>query len=59
MRRYWIKLAGVPDLAAKGRRERALPFGRTTAVALDRYLRVRARHKHAAFRGCGWGSRAG
>jgi site-specific recombinase XerD len=32
----------------QGRRERALPFGRTTAVALDRYFRVRARHKDAA-----------
>ena len=31
----------------KGRRERALPFGRKSAVALDRYLRVRARHKDA------------
>jgi site-specific recombinase XerD len=31
----------------KGRRERALPFGRRTAVALDRYLRVRARHRDA------------
>jgi site-specific recombinase XerD len=31
----------------QGRRERALPFGHTTAVALDRYLRVRARHKDA------------
>jgi site-specific recombinase XerD len=29
----------------KGRRERALPFGRKSAVVLDRYLRVRARHK--------------
>src|SRR5918995_3476296 len=29
----------------KGRRERALPFGRTSAVALDRYLRVRARRR--------------
>jgi site-specific recombinase XerD len=28
----------------KGRRERALPFGRTAALALDRYLRARARH---------------
>jgi site-specific recombinase XerD len=26
----------------------ALPFGHTTAVALDRYLRIRARHKDAA-----------
>jgi site-specific recombinase XerD len=28
----------------KGRRERALPFGRKSALALDRYLRARARH---------------
>jgi site-specific recombinase XerD len=28
----------------KGRRGRALPFGRTAALALDRYLRARARH---------------
>ena len=32
----------------KGRRERALPFGRNAALALDRYLRTRARHKDAA-----------
>jgi hypothetical protein len=31
----------------KGRRERALPFGRKSAVVLDRYLRVHARHKDA------------
>jgi site-specific recombinase XerD len=31
----------------KGRRERALPFGRKSAVVLDRYLRIRARHKDA------------
>jgi site-specific recombinase XerD len=31
----------------KGRRERALPFGRKSAVVLDRYVRVRARHKDA------------
>jgi integrase len=31
----------------KGRRERALPSGRKSAVVLDRYLRVRARHKDA------------
>jgi site-specific recombinase XerD len=31
----------------KGRRERALPFGRKSALVLDRYLRVRARHKDA------------
>lgn len=38
----------VALVLGKDRRERALPFGRTTAVALDRYLRVRARHKDAA-----------
>jgi site-specific recombinase XerD len=37
----------VALVLGKGRRERPLPFGRKTAVALDRYLRVRARHKHA------------
>jgi site-specific recombinase XerD len=31
----------------KGRRERALPFGRKSAVVLDRYMRVRARHEDA------------
>jgi len=37
----------VARVIGKGRRERALPFGRKTAVALDRYLRVRSRHVHA------------
>jgi site-specific recombinase XerC len=37
----------VARVIGKGRRERALPFGRKTAVALDRYLRVRSRHMHA------------
>ena len=31
----------------KGGRERASPFGRKTALALDRYLRVRSRHRLA------------
>jgi integrase len=31
----------------KGRRERALPFGPTAALALDRYLRARARRPQA------------
>jgi site-specific recombinase XerC len=31
----------------KGRRERALPYGRKTAVTLDCYLRIRGRHKDA------------
>jgi site-specific recombinase XerD len=30
----------------KGRRERACPFGKKTAVSLDRYLRARSRHSH-------------
>jgi len=32
----------------KGRVERVVPFGRRTAQALDRYLRLRMRHKDAA-----------
>ena len=35
----------VATVLGKGRRERSLPFGRKTALALDRYLRVRARHR--------------
>ena len=31
----------------KGRRPRACPFGSKTAAALDRYLRARAKHRHA------------
>ena len=34
----------------KGRRERTLPFGRNAGEALDRYLRARARHRHAELR---------
>jgi hypothetical protein len=37
----------VALVLGKGRRERTLPFGRTTALALDRHLRARARHKDA------------
>jgi site-specific recombinase XerD len=37
----------VVRVLGKGGRERALPFGRKTAVALDRYLRARARHRCA------------
>lgn len=32
----------------KGRRPRAVPFGRKTSQALDRYLRIRGRHKDAS-----------
>jgi integrase len=35
-------------VVGKGSRPRACPFGRKTAIALDRYLRVRGRHEHAA-----------
>ena len=48
----------VALVLGKGRRERALPFGRNTAVALDRYLRVRARHKLAGLPWL-WPGRAG
>jgi len=37
----------VAIVLGKGRRPRACPFGKRTAVALDRYLRVRARAKLA------------
>ncbi len=40
--------AGIAIVLGKGRRPRACPFGRRTAQALDRYLRVRARHPAAA-----------
>ena len=38
----------VAIVLGKGRRPRAVPFGNKTATALDRYLRVRARHNHSA-----------
>ncbi len=37
----------VAVVLGKGRRPRACPFGRKTALALDRYLRVRAKHRCA------------
>jgi site-specific recombinase XerD len=37
----------VVGVVGKGRRPRAVPFGRKTAQALDRYLRVRALHRYA------------
>jgi site-specific recombinase XerC len=49
----------VAIVVGKGRRERALPFGRKTAVALDRYLRVRARHATPSCPGCGSASVVG
>ena len=37
----------VAIVLGKGRRPRAAPFGRKTAVAIDRYLRARAGHPYA------------
>ncbi|MGN6607778.1 MAG: tyrosine-type recombinase/integrase [Jatrophihabitans sp.] len=39
--------AGVCHVVGKGRRGRALPFGQTTALALGRYLRSRAKDRQA------------
>jgi site-specific recombinase XerC len=39
---------GVVVVMGKGRRPRAAPFGSKTARALDRYLRVRDRHRDAS-----------
>jgi site-specific recombinase XerD len=43
----------------KGRRHRACPFGKKTAMALDRYLRVRRQHAHAAATALWLGERGG
>ena len=37
--------ANVALVLGKGRRPRGCPFGRRTALAIDRYVRVRARHR--------------
>jgi integrase/recombinase XerC len=37
----------VAHVIGKGRRPRALPFGQQTGLALGRYLRARARERHA------------
>jgi site-specific recombinase XerD len=37
----------VVVVLGKGRRPRVVPFGRKTALALDRYIRARAKHRHA------------
>ena len=39
--------ANVAVVLGKGRRPRACPFGRKTALAVDRYLRARAAHRDA------------
>lgn len=38
----------VAVVLGKGRRQRACPFGKRTARAIDRYLRLRRSHPHAA-----------
>lgn len=38
---------GVAVVLGKGRRPRACPYGSRTAAAIDRYIRVRARERHA------------
>jgi site-specific recombinase XerD len=40
--------AGIAYVVGKGRRPRACPYGAKAATALDRYLRMRARHPQAA-----------
>jgi site-specific recombinase XerD len=47
MRLADVDLQQVGFVLGKGRRERACPFGRKTALAVDRYLRFRRRHPHA------------
>ena len=49
----------VAIVVGKGRRERALPFGRKSALALDRYLRAVSGTRTPACRGCGSASRGG
>lgn len=40
--------ANIAIILGKGRRPRGCPFGRKTALALDRYLRSRLQHRDAA-----------
>jgi site-specific recombinase XerD len=47
----------VINVVGKGGRPRALPFGNKTGQALDRYLRVRARHPHASLEALWLGKR--
>lgn len=36
----------IAVVLGKGRRPRVVPFGRKTALALDRYIRARAKHRY-------------
>ncbi|MFD6874491.1 MULTISPECIES: tyrosine-type recombinase/integrase [unclassified Streptomyces] len=52
----------VLRVVGKGRRPRTVPFGRTTALALDRYLRALAKHRGRAAKPADplwWGERSG
>jgi site-specific recombinase XerD len=49
----------VVHVLGKGRRPRAVPFGARTARALDRYLRIRSGHPHAASPALFLGQRGG
>jgi len=49
----------VVVVLGKGRRQRAVPFGRKTALALDRYLRLRASHQFAHLPNLWIGARGG
>jgi site-specific recombinase XerD len=42
-----LDVDNIARVIGKGRRERACPFGRKTAQALDRYMRARRRHRLA------------
>jgi site-specific recombinase XerD len=41
------KAQGIVDVVGKGRRPRSAPLGDRAATALERYLRLRARHPRA------------
>ncbi len=50
LRREDVDLRHFPPVAnvmGKGARRRACPFGKRTALALDRYIRARSRHREA------------
>ncbi|MGI8519452.1 MAG: hypothetical protein ACR2MC_02375 [Actinomycetota bacterium] len=43
----WTSIKASSSYSARVRRPRSCPYGRKTVVALDRYLRERARHSYA------------
>jgi site-specific recombinase XerD len=48
---------GIAAVTGKGGHERAAVFGKKTALALDRYLRARARHRYADLEGLWLGAK--